>query len=191
MQSRRFLTNSGSRTRIALIGIGVVLLVLTVNQLLWQRWGFAAVQGSLCLAIFLAGFLLSDVPLQYKSTQDLLKIMWWNVLFVASVVVVAISVDRDVSDFIGISMPYIGALWLLVLGTRFANKRRSVVAIAMIAGLLLLLQCAIFGVGILLSPYHFQHRNQMQLLVAAVLTTGVPSLWWFLHTKLSRVRMPG
>ena len=189
MQPRQFLTSSGSRTRIAIIGIGVVLLVLTVNQLLWQRWGFAVVQGSLGLAFLLAGVLSSETMLLQKPTRDFLKLILWNVVFVASVVVVALSVDRALSDFIGITMPYIGALWLLVIGAHFASKRRSVIATAIIAGLLLLGQCAIFGVEILLSQYHGEHRNQAQLLLAVVIVTGVPLVWWFIHAKLSRAKM--
>lgn len=189
MKSHSSLTRSGSGTRILLVGIGVVLLVLSVNQLLWQRWGFAVVQGSVGLGFLLAGGLSSEATLQHKATQDFLNIILWNVMFVVSVVVVAISVDRGLYDSIGLSMPYIGALWLLVVGARFASKRPSVMAIAIIAGLLLLLQCAILSMGIWLSPYNFEHRNQMQLLLLAVITTGVLFVWWFTRAKLSQAKM--
>jgi hypothetical protein len=171
-----------------LIGIGVVLLVLSMNQLLWQRWGLAVVLGSLGLGFVLAGVLSSEATLLHKAAQDLPKIMLWNLMFVAGVVAVTIFVDRALSDSVGITMPYIVALWLLVVGARFANRRPSVIAIAIIAGFLLLLQCAILSGGILLSPYHFEHRIQMQLLLAAVITTGVPFVWWFLHAKLTQAR---
>lgn len=189
MKLHSSLTRPGSGTRILLVGIGVVLLVLSVNQLLWQRWGFAVVQGSVGLGFLLAGGVSSEATLQHKVTQDFLKIILWNVVFVVSVVVAAISVDRGLSDSIGLSMPYTGALWLLVVGARFASKRSSVIAIAIIAGSILLVQCAILSMGILLSPYNFEYRNQMQLLLVAVITTGVLFVWWFVRAKLSRTKM--
>lgn len=88
-------------------------------------------------------------------------------------------------EAVGISLPYIGGIWLLFLGARFANRRISVIAIVVIASILLLIQCAIFGLGILLSPNHFEHRSQFQLLLAAVVITGGAFVWWFVNAKLS------
>jgi hypothetical protein len=101
-----------------------------------------------------------------------------------------VSIGQAASELIGISMPYIAALWLLVLGARFANRRMSVVIVSAGASILLLLQCAILGVGILLSPYHFEHRTQFQLLLAVLLVTGVAFVWLFIHAKWSRAKTP-
>lgn len=190
MKIRSFLSNPSNRIRILLIGIGFVLLVLTINQLLFQRWGFATVQGTLGLGLLLAGVLLSDATLLHQAMKDFLRIALWNVVFIAGVVAVMLFVDRALSEFIGLSMPYIAALWLLVVGARFAHKRGVIITITIIASLLLLLQCAIFGVGIGLSLYHIEHRTLFQLLLVAVLATGVAFVWWFLNAKLSQAKTP-
>jgi len=191
MSIRPFLSSPTSRTRILFVGIGVVLLVLGANQLVFQRWAFAAIQGGLGLGFLLAGALSSDATLLKKGIGRFFKAVLWNMAFVAAVVVVTVSIGPAGSGVIAVSMPYIAALWLLVVGARFAKKRMSIIVIAVIASLLLLLQCAVLGVGILLSPYNFEHRTQSQVLLAAVLLTGAALVWWFLRAKLSPLRSKG
>lgn len=118
----------------------------------------------------------------------LLRLFLWNVGFVVCLGAVVIHADRAISDPIALALPYIAGVWLLVLGSRFANKRASVITIAIVAGLLFLLQCAIVGMGILLSPYNFERRTEFQLLLGAVMLTGVTLVWWFTSAKLSRLR---
>ncbi|HZV54421.1 MAG TPA: hypothetical protein VFF82_05715 [Rhodocyclaceae bacterium] len=178
MSIHSLLTGPNARTRIVLVGVGVILLVLTINQVMWQRWGFAATQGTVGLSLLLAGVLSSDSTLMNMATKDILKTALWSVLLIAGVVAGAAT-----SEFIGLSIPYITALWLLAVGARFAQRRLSVIAITIIASLLLLLQCGIFAVGILLSPDHFAHRTQFQLLLAAVIITGVALVFWFAYAK--------
>ncbi|MDH4191191.1 MAG: hypothetical protein OEW21_13425 [Betaproteobacteria bacterium] len=183
MSIRSLLTGPKARTRIVLVGVGVILLVLTINQVMWQRWGFAVTQGTLGLSLLLAGVLSSDATLMNKAITDLLKISLWSVLLIAGVVAAAVT-----SELIGLSIPYITALWLLAVGARFAQRRMSVIAISVIASLLFLLQCGIFAVGILLSPYHFEHRTQFQLLLAVVIITGVALVFWFVYAKRPHTR---
>jgi hypothetical protein len=119
-------------------------------------------------------------------TRVLPRLLLWNVGFIVCLGAIVVYADRAISDRIGLSLPYIAGVWLLLLGAGFAKKRASVIAIAVVASLLLLLQCAVFGAGILLSPYHFEHRTQFQLLLAAAIVTGVAFVWWFIIAKLSR-----
>lgn len=191
MKISPLLSSPKGGTRIGFAGTGVVLLVLSVNQLVWNRWVSAAILGSLGLGLVLAGVLASDATLMREAIGSGLRIVLWNVMFVAGVAAVALSVDRAASELAGISMPYILALWLLALGARFASRRLSVIAIAVADSLLLLLQCAIYGIGIVLSPYHFEHRTLYQLLLAAAIGTGVTFVWWFIHAKRSQASERG
>jgi len=188
MKISPLLTGPKGRTRIWFTSAGVILLLLSVNQFNWHRWVSAAILGSLGLGLVAAGVLASDAILMQKAIGNGRRILLWNVMFIAGAASVALSVDRAASELIGISMPCIVALWLLVLGARFASRRMSVIAIAITASLLLLLQCAIYGIGIILSPYHFEHRTLYQLLLAATACTGVASVWWFMHAKRSEAR---
>lgn len=172
--------------RSLLVGSGVVLLVLAVNQLGFQRWIFAAIQGVLGLGLLLGGLVSSDAALGRESRRNALGIVLSSVVFIAIVGVVAMSVDLATSDLIGLSLPYLAALWLLVLGARYANGRTAVAVVSVASGVLLLVQCAILGMGILMSPYHVEHRTQFQSMLAAVVVTGVPCLWWFRRAKRSR-----
>jgi uncharacterized membrane protein YsdA (DUF1294 family) len=161
--------------------------MLSINQVLFQRWVAVAIWGALGLGLVLAGALSSEESFKHKAVGVLFQFALWNVGFVACVaalVAIAFAVSPLAAELIGISLPYIIALWLLVLGVRFASSRWAIIAIAVIACLLLLLQCLIFGAGILLSPYHFEHRTQSQLALAVVIVTGVAFVWWYLRAKL-------
>jgi hypothetical protein len=190
MPVRSFLTSQRAGTRIALIAIGSLLLLLAVNQLFFQRWGFAAVQGSIGLGLLLTGALSSNATLMRPAVRNFFRIALWNVAFVVGIAVVAVSVDRLASDFIGLSLPYIAAVWLLVLGARFAHARIAVISIATVASLLLVLQAAIFSVAIVLSPDNEDRRTQYVLLLAVVIVTGLAFVSWFVGAKRSRAKTP-
>jgi len=163
--------------------------MLSVNQIAFNRWVAVAIWGGLGLGLVLAGALSSEDTFKHKAVGVLLQLALWNVGFVACVAAlaaIAFAAAPLAAGFIGISLPYIIALWLLVLGMRFASGRWAAISIAVIACLLLLLQCLIFGAGILLSPYHFEHRTQSQLALAAVIVTGVAFVWRYLRAKFSR-----
>lgn len=120
----------------------------------------------------------------------LLRLILWNAGFVvclsAAIVALAVFAEQGISDTVGIWLPYIAGIWLLFLGARFSSRRASVIGIAVIACLLFLLQCAIFGFGIMLSAWNSQARTLMQLSVGAVVVTAVPFVWWYITAKLSR-----
>jgi hypothetical protein len=149
----------------------------------FQRWGFAAVQGVLGLGLLLAGTMASDAALGHKAVGDAFRIVLWSAAFIACLVAIVAFAGQAVAELIGASLPYLAALWLLVLGARFATRRAPVIAIAVIAGLLLLFQCAFFGAQILLSPYNLALRTQFQALLGVTVVTGVACIWWFLRAK--------
>ena len=186
MGFRSFFTRLELRRRTLFVGVGAVFLILSLNQFMLQKWGAATIWGISGLGLVLAGAFKSETDLKHEAISTLLKIVLWNMGFVVCIATVAVSVDQGTASDIGICIPYIAALWLLVLGARFASRRGSVIAIAVFASVLLLLQCLLFGVGIVLSPYHLEHRTQSQHSLAAVLVTGVAFVWWFMRAKLSR-----
>jgi hypothetical protein len=188
MKTPSFLTDPRTGARIWFVVIGVVFLVLSINEMLWQRWIFAAIQASLGLGLLLVGT-LSSTPLGCKTSGDCFKLVLWNMGFAAGFVVVVVFVNRSGSELIHLSLPYLAALWLLAVGACFAKRRISVIAVAVIASLLLLLQCAIFSIGIVLSPYHLDHRTQFQVLLVAVIATGVVFVGWFIKAKQSKARI--
>jgi hypothetical protein len=170
-------------------GFGAAFLMVSVNQIAFHRWVAVAVWGGLGVGLVLAGALSSEGTFKHKAFGVLLQFALWNAVFaacVAALAAIAFAAAPIAAELIGLSLPYVVALWLLVLGVRFATGRRAIISIAVIACLLLLLQCLIFGVGILLSPYHFEHRTQSQLALAAVIVTGVAFVWWYLRAKLLR-----
>lgn len=185
-RERSFLTRPKSPRRALFIGIGAVFLVLSLNQFMLNKWGGATIWGILGLGLVLAGAFKSEATLKHEAVSALLKIALWNLVFVVCLTAVTVSVDAGTANGIGLWMPYIAALWLLVLGARFASRRGVVIAIAVVASLLLLLQCILFGIGIVLSPYHLEHRTQSQYSLAAVLVTGIAFVWWFIRAKFSR-----
>lgn len=185
MNIRALLSGPSVRTRIALAVIGLVLLALTVNQLLWQRWGFAAVQGAVGLGFLLAGLFLSDAALSSRTTADIFKTAFLSVLLVAGIAAIAV-VFYPASEIIGLWMPGILALWLLAVGARFARRRASVVTFAVVASLLFLLQAGIFSVLILANKYHFEHRTEFQLMLGVVIVTGVAAVYAFVRAKWIR-----
>lgn len=151
-----------------------------------QKWCGAAIWGILGIGLVLTGAFKSEATLQQEAISTWLKLVLWNLVFVTCITAVTVSVDQSTASDIGICMPYIAALWLLVLGTRFASRRGVVIAIAVMAGLLMLFQCMLFGIGIVLSPYHLEHRTQSQMALVAVLITGIVFIWWFIRAKLQR-----
>ena len=151
-----------------------------------QKWWGATIWGILGLGLVLAGALKPEATLKHEAISTLLKIVLWNLVFVACITEVTVAVDQGTSSNIGICMPYIAALWLLVLGARFASRRGAVIVIAIMASLLLLFQRLLFGVGIVLSPYHLEHRTQSQHALAAVLVTGIAFVGCFIRAKLPR-----
>lgn len=188
MRPSSFFTRPGFRRRAFFFGLGAVFLLLSVNQIVFHRWVAVAIWGGLGLGLMLAGAFSTETTFRHKAVGVLLRIALWNLGFVACVaalVAIAFAVSPLAAELIGISLPYIIALWLLVLGARFASGRRAAIAIAVVACLLLLLQCLIFAAGILLSPYHFEHRTQSQLALAAVVVTGAACVWWYLRAKLA------
>jgi hypothetical protein len=119
--------------------------------------------------------------------RTLLRLLLWNAAFIACVAAIAISLDRGTSDVFGLSLPYITGVWLLFLGARFASRRVSVIAIAVISSLLFLFQCVVIGFILLLSSDNRDLATQLAFLIAAVLVTGVALVWWFTSSK----RQPG
>jgi hypothetical protein len=117
----------------------------------------------------------------------LLRLFLWNAAFVACVAALAVSLDRGTSDLFGLSLPYVTGVWLLFLGARFANRRLSVIAIAIVSSLLFLLQCAVIGFALLLSSDNRDSVTLLAYLIAAVLVTGAGLVWWFASSK----RQPG
>lgn len=131
---------------------------------------------------------------QGQQAPLLLRLVLWNALFIvclaAAVVALFLYAAPGIADTVGIWIPYIAGVWLLFLGARFSSRRASIIAIAVASSLLFLFQCGIFGIGIVLSPDHYQHRTQSQLSLAAVLVTGVAFVWWFMNAKLSHPKAP-
>ncbi|MBL8342559.1 MAG: hypothetical protein JNL30_13905 [Rubrivivax sp.] len=123
-----------------------------------------------------------------NTTGDIVKTIAWTVVLIACVVAVLLSASRPAADLLGLSTPYLAALWLLAVGARFAQRRVSIVLVAVVASLLLLIQCAIFGAVILLSRYNFEARTQAQVLLGAVVVTGLAAAAWFVRSKRSRLR---
>lgn len=125
-----------------------------------------------------------------KGAPLLLRLVLWNAGFIvclaAALAGLAVYAAPGIVDAVGIWLPSIAGVWLLFLGARFSSRRASVIAIAIIASLLFLLQCGIFGFGIMLSPWNFQARTQMQLSLAVVVITGAALVWWFISAKLSQ-----
>jgi hypothetical protein len=185
-RKKLFLTRPKSPRRALFIGVGAVFLVLSLNQFMLHQWGGATIWGIFELGLVLAGAFKPEATLRHESINFLLKIALWNLVFVVCLITVTVSVDPGTASNIGLWMPYMAALWLLVLGARFASSRGVVIAIAVIASLLLLLQCILFGIGIVLSPYHLEHRTQSQYSLAAALVTGIAFVGWFIRAKLSR-----
>lgn len=113
----------------------------------------------------------------------LLKLLLWNALFFGVIAVIIVNASSS-AGIIGLSLPYILSIWLLFLGALYAERHIPVIIIAVIVSLLLAVQCVIYGVGILFSPYHFEHRTLFQLLLGISVITGLPFIWWFTRAKL-------
>lgn len=76
-----------------------------------------------------------------------------------------------------------------VLGARFSSRRASVVAIAVVASLLSLLQCGIFAFIVMLSAWNAEARSQAWFSLAAVAVAGTGLVWWYVAAKLSRHKL--
>lgn len=125
------------------------------------------------------------------------RIVLWSIAFVAALLAVVFAfavwveyylppVGRHVADAIGLSVPGLIALWVLFLGSRYATRRGAVIACAVGASLLGLIQSALLAL-LLVWSQGFGGRTTLtpvfEVLLAAVLLTGVVLVWRFVHAK--------
>lgn len=116
----------------------------------------------------------------------LLRIVLWNLAFVA---VLAASLAAAASlrlDAIAFGLPGVFALWILGQGAKFARRHWTVIACAAVGGLLLMLQLAVFaffawwqhGLG------NTQSSTLWQVLLLSTVIVGAIVIVGFLRTKL-------
>lgn len=116
----------------------------------------------------------------------LFRIVLWNLAFVA---VLAASLATAASlrlDGIAFGLPGVFALWILGQGAKFARRHWAVIACAVVGGLLLVLQLAVFvffawwqhGFG------NTQSSTLWQVLVLSTAIVGAIAIVGFLRTKL-------
>jgi hypothetical protein len=170
--------------RILFIVVGVGLLILSANQVAWQRWLLAAIQATAGAGAVWFGVCLTDAAIMRKSTGAIVKTFMWTAALIGSVVLIAVITGPVAADRIGMSMPYLSALWVLAVGVRFAERRVSVVLTALAASLLLMLQCALLGFGAALSRYNAEARTALLLLLGAAALSGSALVMWFVRSKL-------
>ena len=127
----------------------------------------------------------------------LIRVILWNVVFVVFLTALVFfcavwvehwfpGVGRGVSDAIGLSVPFVVGCWLLLLGAKFAKRRASVIAVAVVSSVLVLIQCALLEFFILYSQGFDNTRSTIhfELLPLLVLATGVALVWWFTSVRL-------
>lgn len=110
----------------------------------------------------------------------------WNIAFVLlllAFLVTAASLHVDMAAF---GLPTVFAMWLVVLGAKFARRRWAIVACAVVSVVLLVLQIAVFaffawwqqGFG------NTGSSTGWQVLIIFVAIGGALVVGWFLRTKL-------
>ena len=127
----------------------------------------------------------------------LFRIVLWNVAFAVTLLVVVFifavwvehyfpTTGRNVADVIGLSVFGVLGLWVLFLGSKYATRRGAVIACAVGAAGLGLLQLALLAFLRAWSQ-SFGGRTTLtttlELLLAVVLVIGVTAVWVFVHAK--------
>lgn len=124
--------------------------------------------------------------------RTVLKLVLWNVAFVAALAAIFLYGGRDAGDMLALLVLFVAGVWLLALGAGFARRRWSVIAVAIAAGLLFLAEAVLLAL-IAWSSDSFGNPGRGGdfwggLVVSAVLS--VLAVWGFLAMKLPRRAPP-
>lgn len=120
--------------------------------------------------------------------RTVLRIALWNLAFIV-VLVASLAVAASLRlDLLAFGLPAVIAVWVLILGARFAHRRWAVVTCAVAGVLLLLFQIALFAFFAWWNRGFGNTRGWTESLVMVlyVAVGGAVVVGWYLVAKLRR-----
>lgn len=126
--------------------------------------------------------------------RTFVQIVLWNVGFAVAFVLLVSNLDHGPAEAIGVMLPAIVGTWLVFLGSWYANGRRRVIACAVAAGALFVLQVALLVVLVWFSQGfggRTDHTSIHEFLLLLTLAAGPTMIWWFVRSRLRAGASPG
>lgn len=176
----------GSRRLWSIAGYGFALLVAVEDALRDEQWSLAVVEATLGIGILIAVLLLSGVRIPVPGLETVLRVTLWNIVLATVCAVGLFFVGPVLGETLGFSLPGLAGLWLVVLAARFATSRGAIHAVAVVSGLLFLVQAAIYTGMVVFITGNPEQRLRYAILLAVVVLAGSGLVAWLVAAKRRR-----